>query len=212
MKFLFDLFPVLLFFTSFKWGEKHVDTAHAIVDRYLANFISGGVIHTDQAPIILATALTITAAVLQIGSLLVRRKKVDPLLWISFIVIASFGSATIYFHNATFIKWKPTIIYWCYAGAFFLGQFVFKKDLLRTVMEAQIQLPDTVWFKLGLAWIAYFLLMGIANLYVAFNFSESAWVSYKLYSMGSIVVFIIIQSLFLSKYIEEPNDNANSAN
>jgi intracellular septation protein len=206
MKFLFDLLPILLFFGSFKWAEGHAETAQQLVNQYLSAFISGGVVTLEQAPIILATAIAIVAAVVQIGALLIGRKKVDAMLWISFIIIAVFGGATIYFHSETFIKWKPTIIYWCYAGGFLLAQFIFKKNLLRSVMESQLHLPDPVWFKLGLAWIAYFILMGLGNLYVAFNFSTSTWVSYKLYSSGSIIVFVIIQSLFLSKYISTPND------
>jgi intracellular septation protein len=208
MKFLFDLLPILLFFGSFKWAEGHANTAQNLVNQYLSDFISGGVVTLDQAPIILATAIAIVAAVLQIGALLISRKKVDAMLWISFIIIALFGGATIYFHSETFIKWKPSIIYWCYAAAFLIGQFVFKKNLLKSVMEKQLHLPDVIWFNLSLTWVGYFILMGLANLYVAFTFTTSTWVSYKLYSSGSIIVFVILQSLFLSKYITTPNDEA----
>ena len=204
MKFLYDIFPVLLFFATFKLGEKYPANAQELVNRYLSEFISGGVIAADLAPILLATAITILAAIIQIGFLLIRRKKVDAMLWISFIVIAVFGSATIYFHSETFIKWKPTVIYWCYAGAFLMGQFIFKKNLLRTAMGAQISLPEPVWGKLSLAWITYFIVMGLANIYVAFSFPTTTWVNFKLYSVAALPVFVILQGFYLSKYMEEP--------
>lgn len=204
MKFLFDLFPVLLFFASFKWGESNPDLAQAYVADYLSGLISGGVPGSEIAPILFATAVTLIASVCQIGYLLLRRKKVDAMLWISFIIIMVFGSATIYFHSETFIKWKPTVLYWCYAGAFILAQFVFKKNLIRLVMESQVKLPENIWSRLSVVWIAYFIVMGLLNLYVAFNFTTSTWASFKLISVAAIMpAFVILQSLFLAKYMEE---------
>lgn len=206
MKFLFDIFPVILFFVSYKWGERHVDVTQNIANQYLSGVISGNAFSAEQAPILLATALTIIASVGQIGYLLLRKKKVDAMLWISFIIIAVFGSATIYFHSDTFIKWKPTVLYWCYAAAFLLGQYIFKKNLLKAAMGSQLTMPDNVWTKLSLAWIAYFIFMGLLNLYVAFlgGFDQSTWVSFKLYSIAAVPIFVIIQSIFISKYIQEP--------
>jgi len=204
MKFLFDVFPVILFFITFKWGEGHTATAQAYAEKYLSSLVSGGISSPELAPIMLATAVTLGASICQISYLLIRRQKVDAMLWISFIIIMVFGGATIYFHSDTFIKWKPSILYWCYCGAFLLAQFVFKKNLIRTAMESQVKLPEPIWGKLSLAWTAYFFLMGVLNLWVAFNFSTDTWANFKLISMvGIMPAFIIIQSLFLSKYMTE---------
>lgn len=203
MKFLFDIFPVLFFFIAYRLGESHAETAQALANQFLSGFVSGNQISLDQGPILLATALAICSSLIQVIYLLIRRNKIDPMFWISFIVIIGFGSATIYFHSDTFIKWKPTVISWCYAAAFFLGQFVFKKNLIKTAMSSQLKLPEPVWEKLSLAWIAYFILLGVLNLYVAFNFSQSVWVNYKLYSLALIPIFIVIQGIFLAKYLEE---------
>lgn len=204
MKFLFDVFPVILFFVTYKWGENHTDSAQQLANYCLSNFVSGSTLSLEQSPILLATAVTIIASLTQISYLLLRKKKVDAMLWISFLIIAAFGSATIYFHNETFIKWKPTVIYGCYAASFLLGQFIFKKNLLKTAMGSQISLPEKIWEKLSLVWVAYFLIMALVNLYVAFNFPTSTWVSFKLYSIVTLPAFIVAQSVFLSKYIEEP--------
>lgn len=205
MKFLFDMFPVVLFFITFKWGEKNTTTAQSLVSDYFSGLISGGVTTAELAPILLATALTLAASILQIGYLLLRRKKVDAMLWISFIIIMVFGGATIYFQSDTFIKWKPTVLYWCYCGAFALAQFIFKTNLIQAAMGSQIKLPELIWTRLSFAWMTYFLVMGFINLYVAFNFSTDTWANFKLIAVVAIMpAFVIIQSLFLAKYLEEP--------
>lgn len=205
MKFLFDLFPVILFFSMFKWGESFPDTAHSLVDHTLSGVISGGVVMAAQAPILLATAVAIIASVGQISYLLSRRKKVDGMLWISLAIIAFFGGATIYFHNETFIKWKPTVLYWSFATALLVSQTLLKKNLIRTMMQEQLDLPDNLWRRLSLAWVAFFCAMGFLNLYVAFNFATATWVNFKLFGgMGLMFAFVIGQSLLLSKYIKDP--------
>jgi intracellular septation protein len=205
MKFLFDLFPVIFLFGMFKWGESHPDTAQSILTQYLSGFISGGVVPQDQAPILLATAVAIVATLCQIGYLLIRGKKIDTMLWLSLVIISVFGGATIYFHNAAFIKWKPTVLYWTFGIVMWLSQSVFNKNMIRTMLEEQISLPDGVWQRLNTAWAAFFMAMGLINLYVAFNFSTATWVSFKLFGFtGLMLVFVIGQSLFLSKYVQDP--------
>lgn len=207
MKFLFDFFPILLFFGVFKLGERNPETAFEIASQYLSGLISGGAIKPDQAPIMLATVVVILATVFQIAYVKLRGRKVDGMLWVSFAIITLFGGATIYFHDENFIKWKPTILYWVFALALFVAQFGFKKNLMRQVMEQTIKLPETVWNKVGLSWMGFFFVLGLLNLFVAFvvfKTDTSAWVSFKLFGItGIFFVFIIAQTLFLSKYIEE---------
>ena len=207
MKFLFDLLPVILFFGIFKWGEGHQDAAHSIVAQYMGGLISGGTVLPAQAPILLATIVLCIASALQIAYLLARGKKVDGLLWVSTVIMALFGGLTIYFHNDDFLRWKPTILYWFFAGAIFIGQFVFKKNLMRKAMEAQIKLPEEIWAKLGLAWGIFFLALGFLNLllaFVVFKGDLAAWVNFKVFGItGLFLVFIVGQTFYLSKYIEE---------
>jgi intracellular septation protein len=206
MKFLFDLFPVILFFAVFKWGEGHQQAANALVSTYLSGLIAGGAVLAAQAPIIVATVVGIVATVCQIGYLIVRGRKVDGMLWVSLGVIAVMGGATIYFHDDNFIKWKPTILYWVFGFALLVGQILFKNNLMRKVMEETIQLPDAVWNRVSYAWSAFFFAMGVLNLFVAFVLFKgdtSAWVSFKLFGFtGLFLVFIIGQTVLLSKYIQ----------
>ncbi|HEX2530883.1 MAG TPA: septation protein A [Burkholderiaceae bacterium] len=204
MKFLFDLFPVILFFAMFKWGETHTEAAQSLAERYLADLVSGGTVLEMQAPILLATAVAIVATIGQIGYLLARGRKVDSMLWVSLAIIVFFGGATIYFHNETFIKWKPTVLYWCFGAALLASQLILGKNLIRAMMEKQITLPEIIWRRLSLAWVGFFATMGILNLYVAFNFPTATWVNFKLFGgMGLMFLFVIGQSIFLSKYIKD---------
>jgi intracellular septation protein len=206
MKFLFDMFPVILFFGVFKWGEGHAASAQAMVGQYLSGLVSGGSVSLEQAPILLATAVAILATIAQIGYLLVRGRKVDGMLWVSLAIIVVFGGATIYFHNEAFIKWKPTVLYWVFALALVGAQFIMGKNLIRMMMKAQIDLPDAIWTRLNMAWATFFAAMGVVNLYIAFNFPTSTWVNFKLFGfMGMMIAFVVAQTMFLSKYIKDPS-------
>jgi intracellular septation protein len=204
MKFLFDLFPVILFFGVFKWAEGHPSAAQDLVTQYLGGAMSAGAVTAAQAPILLSTAVAIIASLGQIAWLLLRRRKVDGMLWVSLAIIVVFGGATIYFRDDTFIKWKPTILYWAFGLALLVSQLFMKKNLIRVMMEKQVTLPEAIWPRLNLAWIVFFAVMGVLNLYIAFNYPLDTWVNFKMFgSMGLMFAFIIGQSLFLSKYMKD---------
>jgi len=207
MKFLFDLFPVLLFFGVYKYGDSNQDWAHRMTVEYLGPLIAGGAVPPSQSAILLATAVAILATVLQVGYLLARGRKVDNMLWLSLGVIVVAGGATIYFHDDLFIKWKPTILYWAFAVALLVAQVGYRKNLMRSVMEANIKLPDPVWDRVGFMWILFFIGMGLLNLlmaFVVFRTDTSAWVSFKLFGFtGIFFAFIVVQTMMLSKYIKE---------
>lgn len=199
MKFLFDLFPVILFFVAYQITGLQKEEAALFASAWLGSGIAA-----SQAPILIATAVAIVATFAQIGWLLMRGRKVDTMLWMSLVLIVVFGGATLVFHDATFIKWKPTILYWLFSASLLLSAVAFNKNLIRTLMEAQIRLPDEIWSRLNAAWIGFFTLMGFLNLYVAFEFPEATWVKFKLFGgMGLMLLFVIAQSMVLGKYIEE---------
>ena len=207
MKFLFDLLPVILFFIVYKFADGHQEAAHALAVQTMGCLISGGRVTPEQSPIMLATLVGIVATVLQILYLLARGRKVDGMLWLSLGVILVTGGATIYFHDQTFIMWKPTILYWAFALALFVAQVGFRNNLMRKVMEAQISLPDAVWTRVGYAWMTFFAAIGVLNLvmaFVVFKGNTGAWVNFKLFGItGIFFAFIIAQALMLSKYMED---------
>lgn len=175
MKILFDLFPLLLFFLVFK--------------------IAG---------IFAATAAAIAATLGQIGWVRFRHGKVDGMLVASGVIVVVFGGATLLLHDETFIKWKPTVLYWLFALVLALAELGWKKNLIRSAMKEQITLPDSVWRVLNHAWAAFFAVLGGLNLYAAFHFSTEDWASFKVFgTTGLMLVFVVLQSVLLGKYLKD---------
>jgi intracellular septation protein len=200
MKLLFDLFPVILFFATFKYYGSNPEGAAALVGSLLGS----AVLDVKQAPILLATIVVIVATMAQIAWVHFRHGKVDKMLWVSLVLVTVFGSMTLIFQDETFIKWKPTILYWVFAGTMAFSALVLKKNPIKAMLGEQMTLPEPVWGKVNLSWIAFFLFMGALNLVVAFNFSTDIWVDFKLFGgMGLLLLFVLGQGLMLSKYVEE---------
>jgi intracellular septation protein len=175
MKFLFDLFPVVLFFVAFKLFDIYVATAVAIAGTFL-----------------------------QIGWLKWKGRKVDTMMWVTLVIIVVFGGATLALHDETFIKWKPTVLYWLFAAVLGAAELVFRKNLIRATLGEQVRLPDAVWTRLNWSWAGFFVFMGAANLYIAFNYSTDTWVSFKLFGgMGLMLLFVLLQAAFLARHMDE---------
>ncbi|VVD96167.1 septation protein A [Pandoraea cepalis] len=175
MKFFFDLLPVILFFVAFKFAGIYV-----------------------------ATGIAIATTIAQVIWMWLRHRKVEPMQWVSLAIIVVFGGATMLLHDETFIKWKPTALYWLFSITLFVAELIFDKNLIRAMMEKQMALPDPLWRAVNFSWALFFLAMGALNLVIAYHYSTDTWVNFKLFGgMGLMVVFIVMQSLWLSKYIKQ---------
>ena len=206
MKLLADFLPIILFFAAFKIAGNDKDAAAAFASEHFGFLVSGGSVGPGEAPVLLATVVVILATLAQVLVLKLRGRRVDTMLWVSLVLVVVLGGLTIWFHSETFIKWKPTLLYWVMAGAFLLGPLLFGKNLLRLLLGEQLQLPDAVWQRLNWAWVAFFTVMGALNLWVAYTFSTDTWVNFKLFgSIGLMLVFTVAQGLYLSRYLpDEP--------
>ena len=203
MKILFDFLPIALFFGMFKYAEGNKDWAASTATDWLGFMVSGGVVGAAEAPVLLATVVVIVATLAQILWLKSRRQKVDTMLWVSLGLVTILGSATIYFHSESFIKWKPTVLYWVMGSGLLFGQLVLKKNGIKSLMGAQMNLPDPVWRLVNFSWVGFFAAMGCLNLWVAFNFSTATWVNFKLFGgLGLMVVFVLLQAFYLNKHIK----------
>lgn len=181
MKFFFDMLPVALFFAAYK-----------LVDIYTATLVAIG-----------------TTAI-QIAWVWWRHRKVDTLQWVGLGVIVVFGGATLLLHDETYIKWKPTVVYWLIALGLLASMYIFNKNPMRAMLGAQFALPEPIWARLNAAWAGFFALMGFLNLYVARSFSTDTWVNFKLFGfMGLMLAFVVAQGLMLARYVQdEPTDKA----
>jgi intracellular septation protein len=179
LKLLFDLFPVILFFVAFKFLGIYV-----------------------------ATGVAICATIGQVIWVLARGRKVSNMQWTSLVIIVLFGGATLLLRDETFIKWKPTVLYWL-AGSVFLGGLGFGKNLIKAVMSEGITMPEAAWTKLCVAWGIFFLFKGSLNLWVAYTFDTDTWVNFKLFGgMGLMLLFVVAQAFWIAKYL--PDDDAKA--
>ncbi len=180
MKLLFDLFPVVLFFIAYK-----------MYDIYTA------------------TVVIIVASVAQVLYFYMKHKRIEKMHVITLVLILVLGGLTLYLQDEDFIKWKPTIVNWGFALVFLGSHYIGQKPIIQRMMDQMIQLPELVWERLSWLWIAFFILSGATNLYVAFNYDTDTWVNFKLFGlMGMTLVFIIIQGLYINKYMQESDSEA----
>jgi len=203
MKIIFDLLPIFLFFASFKWAEGHKALVALWMTEHLGFAVSGGNVGVTEAPVLLATVVVIIGTLLQIVVLKALRKPVDKMLWAGLVVVVVLGGLTLWFHDETFIKWKPTIIYWLMAAGFLITEIILGRKMLMQMMGGQIDAPDFVWKQLGWAWVLFFAAMGVLNLWVAFHFSTETWVDFKMWgSLGLTLVFTLMQGLYLGRHMK----------
>ncbi len=175
MKLLFDMFPVILFFIAYKMGD-----------------------------IFLATGVAIAASLVQIAWLKLRRHPVENMQWVSLGIIVVFGGMTLIFHDETFIKWKPTVLYALFAIALLVGRYAMGRNLIAAMMGKQVRLPETVWDRLNVAWVLFFVLLAVLNLVFAYRFSTDVWVNFKLFgSLGLTVLFVVAQAFYFSRHVLE---------
>jgi intracellular septation protein len=178
LKLIFDFFPIILFFVAFKFGGIYV-----------------------------ATGVAIAATFAQIGWVWFKGRKVAPMLWVSLVIVVLFGGATLLLHNDTFIKWKPTVLYWVFAVVLVGGQVLFRKNFIRQLLGTQMDLPAVAWTRLNWSWAGYFAIMGVVNIWVAYHYSTAVWVDFKLFgSLGLTLVFAVIQSLMIARYLPQKSN------
>ncbi len=197
MKFLFDLFPVLLFFVAYKWAASDTTAALELLQA-LGLSVSGD----RLAPILLATAVAIVATGAQVLWLRLRRRRVDTMLWISLALIIVMGGLTLWLQDPAFIMWKPTLLYWTFAAVLGGSAWLLGINLIERLMGAQLTLPKPVWTRLNVSWVVFFAGMGALNIWVAQHFEETTWVSFKLYGgLGLTLAFALLQGIYMSRHL-----------
>jgi len=181
MQLLLEFLPIALFFVAYKFADLFV-----------------------------ATGVMIVAVVAQAVIQWIRHRKISPMMLTSAILVLIFGSLTLLLHDATFIKWKPTILYWLLAVAFLGSQFVGEQPFIQRMLGESMQLERALWKRLNLMWVAFFVFAGALNLYVAHRYEEATWVNFKLFGlMGLTFVFAIAQTVWLSSKL--PDDTSKDS-
>ncbi|MHA6196623.1 septation protein A [Pseudomonas wadenswilerensis] len=188
MKQFIDFIPLLLFFITYKIEPRLVEVAGQ-------SFTLGGIYS--------ATAVLIISSLVVYGALFIRQRRLEKGQLLTLVACLVFGGLTLAFHSETFLKWKAPVVNWLFALAFFGSHFVGDKVLIKRIMGHALTLPDAVWTRLNAAWIAFFLVCGAANLFVAFTFQDF-WVDFKVFgSLGMTVLFLVAQGVYLSRHLHD---------
>jgi len=198
MKFFLDFFPVLLFFLVYKFFG---DIPPQIVD--LANSLPVVEINPQEPKdaIYFATLVLIIATIAQNIVHFLIYHKLEKMHLISLGILLAFGTLTLAFKDPLFIKWKVSIFNWFFGAAIIGSQFIGKKSLIERMMSHAINVPKNIWKQVNMMWGLFFLLVGVVNIYVAYNYSEDTWVNFKLFGvLGMTFVFMILQGVYLAKH------------
>jgi len=183
MKILLDFLPVIVFFAVYKYTND----------------------------ILIATAVLIPATVLQMLYSWKVQRKIETMQLVTLGLVVLLGGATLLFQDKAFIQWKPTVVNWLFALGFLGTQFIGNKTVVERLMGSSIEMEQRIWRKLNLVWVIFFVVLGIINIYVAYSFSEEAWVNFKLFGMlGLTLVFIIAQGIYISRHAKEPEQEAGN--
>jgi intracellular septation protein len=208
MRRLFDFLPALLFFAALRYLQEHKEWAAAASTSLLGLWMADSSIGMNEAPVLLAVAAAVFLTVAQAAWLMWRGRRVEITLWFALALVVLLGVATLYFQSQSFHKWKPSVLYWAMGLSFWLSQLLFGKNLPRVLLSERLQLSEKGWHRLNFAWVAFFALMGLLNLWVAHGFSTDTWIDFSLFGgIGLVLGFTLSQGLFLGRY---PRDDAGS--
>ena len=175
MKLLLDFLPIVVFFAVYKWS----------------------------GDLILATAILIPATLLQMAYTWFTRRTLEKMQLATLVLVILLGGATVVMGDGQFIMWKPTVVNGLFAVVFLLSQFIGAKPIVQRMMDSKITLPDRIWHRLNFAWVIFFVLLGLVNIYVAFNFSENTWVNFKLFGMlGLTLLFVVLQGFYIARHVQ----------
>lgn len=183
LKFIYDFLPIIIFFATYKLTDN---------DIYAA------------------TTAAIIATIIHSAIQWLLHKKLENQHIINLVVILFFGGLTLLFQDDTFIKWKVTVINWIFGLTLLGSQFVGKKNIIQRQLDEAIQLPEPIWFRLNMMWVAFFMFCGLLNIYVAFFYGadltaevrQEIWVDFKMYGMlGLTFAFMILQIFYLQRHI-----------
>ncbi|ADJ29063.1 septation protein A [Nitrosococcus watsonii] len=204
MKLFFDLFPIILFFAAYQLYDQLPPDIVAGLDHIPFLVLIPG---APENAILFATAVAIVASVLQVGLYFFKHHRFESMHLVTLGLVVVLGGATLMFRDPTFIKWKPTVVNWLFGLAFLASQLFTHKPLVQRMMSTAITLPTSIWNRLNGAWIIFFFISGLANLYVAYAFTEAVWVNFKLFGMlGLTLLFVVGQAFYLTRYLNPSED------
>ena len=189
---IIEYIPLILFFAVFK-----------LVDIYWA------------------TALLMLTTLIQVAYYYFKDGKVPTRHWVFFAIAVVLGTLTLVFHDEQFVKWKATIVYAIFSVTLLVSRYVLGKNLVKKALSSvlenaseskqEIDVPEALWNKLNLFWVAVTAGISALNIYIAYNFSLDFWVNFKVFGlMGITFVCVLATIITLFKYLPEDDEEKDS--
>lgn len=195
MKQALEFFPLIVFFAVFQLSGKTVT-----IGEYAYTFDS---IYSATIALVAATLLQVIIVKIVWGG--VERR----LLGVA-AAVTLFGGATVALRDPVFIYWKPTVFNWALAGIYVVWHFVRKRCFFQELLPDEIEMPQQAWNKVTLVSTLHFFIVGAVNLYVAYNYSMDAWVSFKLWSAFLFtILWAVIIGVIMGPYLKEADSKAS---
>ncbi|MFZ5703729.1 MAG: septation protein A [Pseudomonadota bacterium] len=151
--------------------------------------------------VVRATAIFMGATFVAIAASWIRTRRISPMLLFSGVMVAVFGGLTVWLHDATFIKMKPTVYYLMVAGILGFGLYTDRPTLKLVLGQAYPGLTDLGWTKLTRNWAIFFVAMAVANELVWRSTSMDFWLGYKLWgALPATILFAIANVPMLTRH------------
>ncbi len=180
MKQLLDFIPLIIFFALFK-----------LYDIYVA------------------TGALIAATAVQVAITYFVYKKVEKMQLITFVVVAVFGGMTIFLHDDNFIKWKVTIVYTAFALGLAISHLI-GKSAIKSMLGKEITLPDSVWAKVNWAWVLFFSVCAVLNIYIAYKLPLDVWVNFKVFGLLiATFAYTILTGIYIYKHLPKEQKDSH---
>ncbi len=159
-----------------------------------------------------ATGVFMAATIVSLVTSRFFFKRIPILALVTGVFVMIFGFLTIYMHDDTFIKVKPTIVNTLFATILAAGLY-FRRPVLKFALGEILQLKEEGWRILTIRWIGFFIFLAILNEVIWRNFSTDAWVSFKSFGMMPLTfVFMLCQITLIMRYqVPEVSSDASKA-
>ena len=193
MKQILEFLPIVLFFGAYQMSGETLTV--------------GAWSHTFDGIFSATAVLMIATIAVWLIMLAITQRNDKRLMWMM-VAIVVFGTATLVLRDQRFIQWKPTVFNWVMAALFFGSQFVGEKTLLERFAGQQLVLSAVIWKRLNVLWVTNFVTVGALNLYVAYQYEEAFWVSYKLYSsIGFILLMMLLTVMIVAPHLRSEDQD-----
>jgi len=147
-----------------------------------------------------ATASFMAATLISLVTSRIFLKRIPVLALVTGVFVMTFGFLTIYLHDETFIKIKPTVVNTLFAFILAAGLY-FRRPVLKLALGEILQMQDEGWRLLTLRWMGFFIFLAILNEAIWRNFSTDTWVSFKSFGMMPLTfVFMMFQITLIMRH------------